>query len=55
MANLIINIFYVLLALIIVVFLDFRYFKNDFQKILTTNILIFIVFAAVYYIFLSNL
>jgi hypothetical protein len=55
MANLMVNIIYVILALIFVVLLDLKYFKNDFWKMLMVNIIIFLAFAAFYYLFLSNL
>jgi hypothetical protein len=55
MANLMVNIIYVLIAVIIVVFLDFKYFRDDFLKRLIVNILVLIVFAAFYYLFLVNL
>jgi hypothetical protein len=50
-----VNILYVILALIIVVFLDFKYFRHEFWKMLIVNILIFLVLAAFYYLILSNL
>jgi len=55
MANLIINILYVLIAVAIVVFLDFKYFRFDFWKRILVNILIVLVFATFYYLFLANL
>jgi hypothetical protein len=55
MANLIVNIFYVILALVIVVFLDFKYFRYEFWKRLIVNILIVLVAVAFYYLFLVNL
>lgn len=55
MANLMINISYVILALVIVVFLDFKYFKHDFWKRLIVNIIIVLVFTAFYYLFLISL
>jgi hypothetical protein len=55
MANLIVNIIYVILALIFVVLLDFKYFRHNFKKMLIVNIIIFLVLAAFYYLFLSNL
>lgn len=55
MANLTVNILYVLLAVAIIVFLDFKYFRYDFWKRLMANILIVVVFAVVYYLFLVNL
>ena len=55
MANLTVNILYVILAVAIIVFLDFKYFRYDFWKRLIVNILIAAVFAAFYYLFLVNL
>jgi hypothetical protein len=55
MANLIVNILYVILFMAIVVFLDFKYFRYEFWKRLIVNILIVIVAVAFYYLFLVNL
>ncbi len=55
MANLIVNIIYVLIAVAIIVFLDFKYFRYDFLKRLIANIIVVLVFAAFYYLFLINL
>lgn len=55
MANLMVNILYVILAVVIVVFLDFKYFRYDFWKRLMVNILVVLVFVAFYYLFLVNL
>jgi hypothetical protein len=60
MANLIINILYVLLGLVVMVSLDYLLFKLQFKehfwKLLVLNIGIFLVFLAFYYIFnLGNL
>lgn len=55
MANLMVNVIYVLVAVALIVFLDFKYFKNDFWKRLAVNILIVVVFALFYYLFLVNL
>lgn len=55
MANLTVNILYALLAVVIVVFLDFKYFRYDFWKRLLVNILVVLVFVAFYYLFLVNL
>ena len=55
MADLIINIIYVLIAVAVIVFLDFKYFRYDFFKRLTVNIVVVLVFAAFYYLFLVNL
>lgn len=55
MANLIINIIYVLIAVVLIVFLDLKYLRDDFWKRLMVNILIVLVFAAFYYLFLVNL
>jgi hypothetical protein len=55
MDNLIAHIIYVLIAAAIIVFLDFKYFRYDFQKRLIANIMVVIVFAALYYLFLGSL
>ncbi len=55
MANLIINIIYVLIAVAVIVFLDFKYFRHNFWKRLIANIIVVLVFAAFYYLFLVNL
>lgn len=55
MANLTVNILYVLLAVVIIVFIDFKYFRYDFWKRLMVNILIVAVFALFYYLFLVDL
>ncbi len=55
MANLIVNILYVILFMAIVVFLDFKYFRYEFWKRLIVNILIVLVAVAFYYLFLVNL
>jgi hypothetical protein len=55
MANLIVNILYVILFVVIIIFLDFKYFRDDLWKRLIVNILIVLVAVAVYYTFLVNL
>ncbi len=55
MANLIVNILYVILFMAIIVFLDFKYFRYEFWKRLIVNILIVLVAVAFYYLFLVNL
>jgi hypothetical protein len=55
MANLIVNILYMILFVAIIVFLDFKYFRNEFFKRLIVNILIVLVAVAFYYSFLVNL
>lgn len=55
MANLIVNMIYVLIAVALIVFLDLKYFRYDFWKRLIVNIIIAIVFAVFYYLFLVNL
>lgn len=55
MANLTVNILYVILAAAIIVFVDFKYFRYDFWKRLMANIIIVVVFAIIYYLFLVNL
>jgi hypothetical protein len=53
MANLLVNTVYVLLFVIIILFLDLKYFKNDFWKRLIVNVLVVIVALAIYYLFLG--
>ena len=55
MANLIVNIVYVLLFVAIIVFLDFKYLRFEFWKRLIVNILVVLVALALYYLFLVNL
>lgn len=45
-------IIYVILLIVIIVFLDFKYLRNDFTKRLIVNILIVLLFVAGYYLFL---
>jgi hypothetical protein len=55
MANLIVNILYVLLGLAVIVGLDNLLLKLDFKKhlwkVIVLNIVIFLVFLAFYFIF----
>jgi hypothetical protein len=55
MANLMVNILYVLLFVVIIVFLDFKYLRTEFLKRLIVNILIVLVAVVFYYLFLVNL
>lgn len=55
MANLLVNIVYVILFICIIVFLDFKYLRYEFLKRLIVNILIALVAAVFYYLFLVNL
>jgi hypothetical protein len=55
MANLIINIIYVLIAVVLIVFVDFKYLRDKFGERLIVNILIALVFLVFYYLFLFNL
>jgi hypothetical protein len=55
MANLTVNIVYVLIAVALIVFLDFTYLRYEFWERLIVNILIVLVFAVFYYLFLVNL
>jgi hypothetical protein len=55
MANLMVNILYVILFVAIIVFLDFKYFRYEIWKRLIANILIVLVAVAFYYLFLVNL
>jgi len=55
MANLLVNILFVIIFVAIIIFVDFKYFKNDFLKRLIVNILIVLVALAFYFTFLVNL
>jgi hypothetical protein len=55
MANLIVNIIFVILFVSIIVFLDFKYLRYEFWKRLIVNILVVLVAFAIYYLFLINL
>ena len=55
MANLAVNIIYVLIAIALIVFLDFKYLRYEFWMRLTVNILIVLVFGIFYYLVLVNL
>ncbi len=55
MANLIINIVYVLIFAAIIVFLDIKYFRYEIWKRLLVNILVVLIAVALYYLFLVNL
>jgi len=55
MVNLTVNILYVILFVVIIVFLDFKYFRYEFMKRLIVNILIVLVAVVFYFLFLSNL
>jgi hypothetical protein len=55
MANLIVQIVYVILFAGIMVFLDFKYFKYNLWKRLIANIIIVLIAVAIYYLFLINL
>ena len=48
MANLIINIIYVLILVALIVFLDFKYLKDKFWERLIVNMLIVILFIGFY-------
>jgi hypothetical protein len=54
MANLLVNTVYVLLFLIIIIFLDFKFFRNNFRLRLITNIIVVLVAVAIYYLFLGH-
>lgn len=54
-ANLLVNVVYVLIYVAIIVFLDVKYLRNDFLKRLIVNVLIVVVAVALYYLFLVNL
>lgn len=55
MANLIVNIIFVILFVSVIIFLDFKYFRYEFWKRLIVNILVVLVALTLYYLFLINL
>jgi len=55
MANLLVNIVYVLIYAAFIVFIDVKYLRHDFLKRLIVNIIIVVVAVAIYYLFLVNL
>ncbi len=55
MANIIINVIYVLIAVALIVYLDLKYFSDNFWKRLIVNILIALVFAAGYMLYIQHL
>ncbi|MGB9200351.1 hypothetical protein [Methanobacterium sp.] len=55
MANLIVNIIFVILFVCVIFFLDIKYFRYDFWKRLLVNILVVLIALAIYYLFLVNL
>ena len=55
MANLAVNIVYVLILAALIVFLDFTYLRHEFWERLIVNILIVLVSVVFYYLFLVNL
>ena len=55
MANLTVNILYVIIFVFIIVFLDLKYFRDDFLKRLIANVLVVLAAVAIYYMFLVNL
>jgi hypothetical protein len=55
MANIIVNIVFVLLFVALIVFVDVKYLRDNFLKRLVTNVLIVIVALIIYFLFLINL
>ncbi len=55
MANLTVNIVYVLILIALIVVVDFTYLRHEFWERLIVNILIVLVFVVFYYLFLVNL
>jgi hypothetical protein len=53
--NAIVTLLYVILLIAVMVFLDMKYLRDNFQKRLIVNILIVLVFAAFYALFLNKL
>lgn len=55
MANLLVNIVYVLVYAAIIIFVDVKYLRHDFWKRLIVNVFIVVVAVVIYYLFLVNL
>jgi hypothetical protein len=55
MANIYVNIVFVLLFVAVIVFVDMKYFRDNFFKRLVANVLIVLVALAIYFLFLINL
>jgi hypothetical protein len=55
MANLTINIVYVLILVALIFFIDVTYLRHEFWERLIVNILIVLVSVVFYYLFLANL
>ncbi|MCE5214817.1 MAG: hypothetical protein LLF83_08880 [Methanobacterium sp.] len=53
--NIILTMLYVIILIAVIVFLDLKYLRKDFQKRLIINILIVLIFAVFYALFLNNL
>lgn len=47
------TVIYILVLVAVIVFLDFMYLRYDFKKRLISNIIIVLVFAAFYVLFLK--
>ena len=54
MANLIVNIIYVILYVALIVYIDLKYLRYDFWKRLVVNVVIVLVAVTLYYLFLVN-
>lgn len=55
MANLLVNIIYVIVFVAVIVFVDFKYFRYELWKRLIANVLIVLVALAIYFTYLVNL
>lgn len=55
MANIIVNIVFVLLFVALIVFVDVKYLSDNFLKRLIANVVIVLVALIIYFLFLINL
>jgi hypothetical protein len=55
MANIFVNIVFVLLFVAVIVFVDVKYLRDNFLKRLVANVLIVIAALVIYFMFLVNL
>ena len=55
MANIIVNIVFVLLFVGLIIFVDLKYLRDNFLKRLIANVVIVLVALIIYFMFLINL
>jgi len=53
--NPLVTLVYVIILIAVIVFLDVKYLREDFEKRLIVNIIVVLVFAVIYALFINNL